>query len=152
MNLDDVRAITAEAVPTLKRALNLYDWTINFNFGSPDEPGANGQCSIDAAYRTATIRLDPNEIEDRKEVCHVLRHEMLHIVIAEADLGWKAARAALQPISPPTVSAVDEAHEHGVERAIGALERMFDLGFELTAEEICGGGKARRKKGWIGIR
>ena len=130
MDKSEVQDIVSGAIEKMKDLLYLNDWQINIYYGHLGD-NMNGKCERDISYRIADITLDPEELDSKEEVLDVLRHELLHLVIADFDL-YKAA----------IHHNFDDNHTfaglyfHAAERVIGNIERMMDTRLKLTADKL----------------
>lgn len=73
-------------------------------------------------YMTATISYDPSRMDTPEEVWRHIGHEVGHLVFTEHTLYAQAVEKHLGGEMPAALFAL---WQHGNERALGRLERMF---------------------------
>jgi hypothetical protein len=123
-----VQAIADRELGPLMGRLGLERWDISVYCDlKADEPGAfgtRGQCTWQADYDTAVIRLAPDNLNTEAEVIEVLRHELFHAVLAPISIFKNAIRPALAADETKWAMA-DSVFTHTVERLVIGLERMY---------------------------
>lgn len=142
MKAKDVESIIEGESALICRALYLGNWDIKFKTERL-EIGVTGRCNADSRYQHATIILDPEQIDDEAEALKVLRHELIHVVLAEFDIPFESARDELQ--SNEGRRLLFEIQRNAVERSVVQIERILDHG--LGATPLLIGDMARRVKG-----
>ncbi|QDU34270.1 hypothetical protein KS4_23370 [Poriferisphaera corsica] len=69
-------------LPKLKTYLGLDTWNIDLELNNRIE--AAGECELqNYAYRCAVITVNHDNIQDHTTLFHTLRHELLHILLAQ---------------------------------------------------------------------
>jgi hypothetical protein len=127
MDKSEARRIVEAHLSRLMDELGVRHWTIEVKYDLRDEDDdgrAVGQCDRLLDYDRATIRLDPDNI-DEADLLHVLRHELFHVVLAPFDLFGTIAEE-LTGGNAKLDKAAARVWRHAVEKTISALERMHD--------------------------
>jgi hypothetical protein len=130
MDASEVREIVAKYAPALMEKLGIPHWSIVFYYDLRESTGdgefaKRGECIRQVRYDRATIRFDPAEFSDEQEVLKILRHELIHVVLAPFDLFWHAAEAHWQddPVKTEIMNAV---WDHVVEQAVINVRRVCE--------------------------
>lgn len=131
IEIDEILSIASDALKIMKPKLGLGDWDISIRVTSPEDQNFSADIYKEVEYRVATITLDPYSHPDVNEVLDSLRHELLHLVLADLDVYQHMA------ISGSTLpeNTLSGTWLYSTERAIGNLERVFD-GFGLTSSKL----------------
>jgi hypothetical protein len=128
MDASAVRAVVAKYAQPLMEKLGIPHWSIVFHYDLREANGAfakRGECIRQVRYDRATIRLDCEEFSDEQEVLKVLRHELIHVVLAPFDLFWHAAGACWAD-DPVKAAMMDAVWDHVVEQAVINIERVCE--------------------------
>ncbi len=90
MDQSAVKRLVERDLETLMRAFGVPHWSIRVCYGPIDgaDDGcmAQGHCHRLIDYESATITLDPANLDDEDEVLKTLRHELMHVVLSPFDL------------------------------------------------------------------
>lgn len=148
MKQTELEKLYAEALPNMRAALGLTGWRIHVSYGTCcSNPEAAGECLANPDYRIARMRFNPDEIHTEDACCatpegmterhaalDVLRHELLHIVIAATNQHHDVVESALGMLGPAAVEAVaaskcstDERLILSIERALGACGQTAEV-------------------------
>lgn len=130
MDRSAVRRIVEANLARLMGELGVRHWTVDvdYDFRGHDDgtPGRTvGRCVNLLDYDRATIHLDPDGLDDEAEVLDVLRHELFHVVLAPYDLFGNVVEE-LTKGNPKLDKAAARVWRHAQERAVAALERMYE--------------------------
>jgi len=136
MDESQVKAIVNANVEEMRRALQLQDWEIKFEYHCLGHGSdvTEAVCTPDPRYNRAVIVIDPARAENEEEVLKSLRHELLHCLIAAIETYRKAVG---QLLDEKPFNAIDELFCDAVETTVRRLEQMLDHG--LKKEEPNGG-------------
>lgn len=127
MDRSAVKAIVDREIEPLMRRLGIPHWRITVAF-EPAPTDANGRfraghVSRYVDYEHAHVTLNPEAFEDESDVLRVLRHELLHVVLAPIDVFVNAVEATMK--DHPAAPTLESVWTHAMERAVGHLERMY---------------------------
>jgi hypothetical protein len=124
MDKSELQAIVVAHLRSMRAALYLNDLVVHVEYRKLSENVA-GECRPLASYREATIALDPDEIKDERAALFVLQHELLHIVLSDIDIAFKAC----EPYCPsdPVQTSLEVTKQHAIDRAIGNVERILSF-------------------------
>lgn len=139
------RKIVLESLAPLTRALHLRDWSISVKFqplGDNDHV-IFADCTPDVRYRKATIRIDPAPHTSRADVLRSLRHELLHVVLAERE----TYRQVIEPaLSEREFEMAEKALERAEEGTVNSIELFLDEGLGLTPERMISMAKSHARR------
>jgi hypothetical protein len=134
MDKSAVEKIVREAAPGLSKTFGLSFWAIRFAFDVLPGSDKSTTCgAVDAlvSYNVATIRINPEAMNDEAEVLGTLRHELFHIAISPMNL-FSEAIAALG-LNEQGANVLDRVWTHAIEQTVLGLERMYA---NLTAPAV----------------
>lgn len=132
MELSQARRIVNGALRRMRAHLWIQNWTIDVVYEKLDD-GTMGLCTPDPRYRRASISLDLAEIETADKLLEVLRHELIHVVLAPY-LAFRRMAYQFTP-SKEVDDALDVAYQLAEENVLQTLESIFDA-WEWTAEAM----------------
>jgi hypothetical protein len=127
MDRSAVKAIVEAHIDEYKEILGIAHWhiTVGFDLRDPHAKATvSGECTWYIDYERAAIRLDPDALDSEEEVLEVLRHELMHIVIAPISVFWNMVKPLLKD-DPTRMEMANSVHTHSIERCIINLERMY---------------------------
>lgn len=150
MDRSECKAIVDREVVSLKATFGLSHWTIVVQYQKvsgdiPDGFGAPGSCRRLAAYERATITIDPDEIEDRDNLLGVLRHELMHVVLAPFDPYRHFAASFIRKGSSAEVQE-DGVWDHACEQAVRNLERLWFCAERHWRDRIAAEARAKARR------
>lgn len=127
MDRSAVKAIVDREIEPLMRRLGIPHWRITVSLEPAPQKDSgrylSGHVDRFVDYEHAHVTLNPEAFDDESDVLRVLRHELLHVVLAPIDVFVNAVEATLEGhAAAPTLQAV---WTHAMERAVGHLERMY---------------------------
>lgn len=129
MNLEDAKILVAARIASMTAALQIGHWNIRVVFERlPD--GVMAQCNSDPRYQHSTITIDPAQNEP-DEIIRNLRHELIHIVLAEFEVPFDSARDEFS--TKEGKNLLFEMQRNAVERSVNHIERIMD-GLGATAD------------------
>ena len=128
MDRSAVKAIVDREIESLMKRLGIQHWTVAVRYEPeaerPDGQIRRGFCSPNLDYNTAAIQFNPEAFDTEEEVLHVLRHELLHVVLSPYDL-YKNALAPVLDTDPAKVEVFAVLWTHVIEKAVINLNRMY---------------------------
>lgn len=136
MDRSKVREIVQARIHELIRDLAIGHWRLMIEYENkpPDSNGVTerGDCVRLVDYNRATINLNPDAFSDDDEtkVFGVLRHELLHVVLAPFDIFLNVVSPLIED-DPVKTKVIQSVWDHAVEQAVVNLERIHD---QLTPE------------------
>lgn len=123
MKKKDVKRAVKKHLPGLIELLRLAEWDVAVDVIGDEADEDYGRADIRAPYRTAVVTLNAHRLKTIAKVRRVLRHELLHLVLADVDRITFAAEATLSKRGKRMFREVSyQAEEAQVER----LERILD--------------------------
>jgi hypothetical protein len=111
--------------PAYAELLGVQDWTLTFKAGKLDA-GTYGQVQLRYPYKAADIYLDPSELADTDHAKSVLRHELIHVMLADFDDFADALKKSSGLSSDVHYHLADRAFErmvYAVEQLIARLQK-----------------------------
>jgi hypothetical protein len=143
--------IVGRTIEPLMERLGIPHWHIEVIYGPLTDDGERpspgtryvAECNASIPYDQASIRIDPEQIDDEEHLLEVLRHELFHVLVSPFNLHRNIQVATIESGSP-----ADE-QEGGLwkyceEQAVINLERMY-LGLTRVAERPKPGPNLKRK-------
>lgn len=108
--------------------LNLNDWAIRVevcaSLENSDGDVLAGVCHALPLYERAIIQLSSESADDERSLADTLRHELLHVVLSDAETLWTAIEAAVE--EGPLRDVLHNAHVAACERQVLKLEYVFN--------------------------
>jgi hypothetical protein len=141
-------------IEPLMASLGIGYWrvVVQYDRVEADDPGPGfgvaAQCWAKPQYERATIRIDPEEVDDEGHLEAILTHELLHVV-ASPYLSYRdIATSNIRPGSSAD-AAEDRAWADACERTVRNLERLvFSLRRAVRAEVEGEAGAMPLRKGY----
>lgn len=120
MNQSEVRTIVEANVKRLMSAIGIPHWNVTIHY-ERHESGAMGTCDLaHIDYCRALITIDPAQHDTPQEVIDTLVHELLHIVLAPAEL---YRNASIQSLPEAAMNVTEIVYTHALEQIVLTLER-----------------------------
>lgn len=120
MDTSEVQAIVEANIDRLMTAVGVPHWRLTIAY-ERHETGAMGTCDLaDIDYCRAHITIDPAQHETPDEVINTLVHELLHIILAPAEL---YRNVAIQNLPESAMGANEVVYTHALEQMVLSLER-----------------------------
>lgn len=129
MDTSEIRAIIERALEPMQDVLGIPHYRIRVFLEPCDNPNHMAECDCQPEYYQAQITIDPHKASDEKGVLGSLRHELLHVVLADANLMRAMAKDD---------HGNEDAHKGAVwifaiERMVAGLEKMLH---NLSSEDL----------------
>lgn len=128
LNRPDAKAIVDRTFWDMQRALGLADWKLKVEWRKLD-PNTKGQARLTPRYGHGTVAFDENEHDEEKDLLRSVRHELLHVLVAEHDPLRDVAHCLAD--SKTEHDLVNCTEQECAERMVLQLERTLD-GLGLT--------------------
>lgn len=125
MDASEVKAIVELVIEDLRDALTIPHWRISVDYGPCEDANHGAECSRQPDYYQANITIDPQRMNSTKHVIETLRHELLHVVLADFDLMFD--------VSDMSNDATYRLWTHAVERTVATMEKLFH---DLTERQL----------------
>jgi len=122
MKKSQMQRLAEKEIRRLKSALGLHFWDIDLVIGRCETEGAVGENGLLPEYERATITIDHARIENEDELLNVVRHEMIHCLLAPMEDVLKVMHALLDD-DKSSKALVDGVYDRALERTVLALER-----------------------------
>ncbi len=136
MTKDEVQAIVERYAPEMVDRMRLNDWNLQMFYDAAPPASEShqaeggvmrGWCHCLPEYRLAEIHLICPNFKTAEAIMRTVRHELLHVLIAEidalADVGYAACGDNI-----PACQMLDRVRLHTHERIVRSLERLLDDG------------------------
>jgi hypothetical protein len=124
----DAKTIVEAHADTYAQALGISHYWIRIEYVGLD---GDGECDLKPEYEGAIIRIDPAKHDTEVHLLGTLRHEMLHIVLADYELLVKATQAMAR--SGYERLMLYTASKWSCERTLRQLERVLR---NITPEQL----------------
>lgn len=128
MDRSAVKTIVDREIELLMERLGIPHWKIRVEY-EVEQPSngrvRNGECEWLVDYNSATVRLNPDSLEDEAHVLKVLRHELFHILLSP----YSVAHNVILPLTEADSvkdKMLQSVWTHAMEQAIINLERMYN--------------------------
>lgn len=135
MTSADIEAIISAIAPDMAQDLGLEPWRVNFSSGATAQPHWVADSTINSPYQRAGLRFENRKHNTREEVIDSVRHELVHVVLAEMTHYREVVRATLRD------NTSEDAMERRVwtfalERTTYNVERALDGWAQRTRREL----------------
>ena len=108
-----------------QKTLGLRDWTIVSQFSSSTSEDARAICRRLTKYKYASITFFLHEISNEASARETVRHELLHILLAEFDL-LAVAFDEIHEDNEPVKTLFSNLWEFAHERTVVRIENLLD--------------------------
>jgi hypothetical protein len=149
LDRSECKRIVDREIEALAEAMGLPHWHIVVRYERvadehPEGFTVSANCRAKPEYERATITIDPDEMDDEAELLRILRHELMHIVLAPFNLYRGFATAFVEQKS--TADAQEDAiWAHSVEQGVRSLERLWFSVERYWRDRIADEAKAKTK-------
>lgn len=123
MSVDSLRAFAADSIRPIRDSLALNRWAIEVEYCSLAD-GLMGDVTLLHKYYRAYIRIDLQKHPNKRSVLDTVRHEMLHIVLADLELIKEVGDQAITAMESSNMFS--STFDHGVEKCVANLELLLD--------------------------
>ena len=123
MERSKAREIVDSVIRGMRYAMGIQEWKIQIEYLGLEQD-VQATCDTDPRYKHATIKIDPDQIDDRARLLEVLRHELLHIFQSRLVSYRKQVMALVPETAQP---ALDVTYHDAIEETIGYLEKFLDF-------------------------
>lgn len=137
------KAIMDRSLIPMRDSLALQEWVLTIVYDRLTG-STLANVSIHDRYRTAVITVDHERHDDEAELLESLRHELLHLCNAPFEA---YRRMANTHVDRDCLAALEEAWSDAIERSVGNLERMLDLGVNVKTADLLPVPRKARKVG-----
>lgn len=132
MDRSKLRAFVNKHIKWVRWALQLQEWQVDISI-EVSEKDCAAACDTKSMYRKVDLTFDPEKTHSQEQAFSNLRHEMLHVLLAEFDLLFEA----IKRVAPASeLEILDVLYHNAHERAIGNIERMLDMGLGLDGMKL----------------
>lgn len=127
MDTSQAREIVTAALKPMRWRLQLNMWDVDVRYRCLED--GLGTCTPEVKHDTAVIEIDSEEHESSDDILNTLRHELIHLMLANLETYRKAVG---QLVDDKAFDALDEFWRHAVERTVLNFERCLDHGLGQT--------------------
>lgn len=133
MDRSKLRKFVNTHLKWVRWALQLQQWKVDIVIGETNISTTPASCDAKSMYRNAELTFDPERTHSEEDAFRNLRHEMLHVLLAEFDLLYEAVKR----VAPSSdMEILDVLYHNAHERSIGNIERMLDKGLGLDGMKL----------------
>jgi len=135
-------AIIKQEFPRYQKLFHLQDWTITFKYRWIDDEDdlTFGNCVAEPGYKTATIAINHDLLDNKEELLKVMRHEMIHILHSSFDIYRDAIEKLL---GKSEFEALDTVYSYCSEEAVMFIENILDKELKLPLEKESKNGRKK---------
>jgi hypothetical protein len=109
--------------------MQMNHWQVDLCVEPIDKPKTCATFTADPKYQQIALTFDPAKIDTEEDALKVLRHEMIHGLLAEFNLLYDA----MERVAPrDEMTLLDTIYHHSLERSVVSIERMLDSGLGLS--------------------
>lgn len=131
LEVSQVRALVEAHMPRMVQQFQLNDWWIYTKYEQLSDVDWRGQVDLGQAdYKRATIRFNVLFLDSDEDVLRVLRHELLHLLLAPFEIYDDVVYQYVHEDAVAT-KVRSRMRTHALEMIVGNLERALDYGLEL---------------------
>jgi hypothetical protein len=133
MDASKVKKIALKNVRILKRIFGLNSWLIEVKVETIPKEDTVANVYYQPNYRKATVTFDPEKNDDELYLLDSIRHEMIHLMLSDF---MNLYEAMSKVVSEDVMELLDLQYHSAVEKTVGNIERMFDIGLKLNTKGL----------------
>lgn len=132
MDRSKLRAFVNKHIKWIRWAFQPQQWQVDITVEASDKD-ASAACETKSMYRKVDLMFDPEKTHNTEQAFSSIRHEMIHVLLAEFDLLYEA----IKRVAPASeLEILDVLYHNAHERAVGNIERMLDQGLGLDGMKL----------------